>query len=166
MTGMRIGSETAADRDAIRQIHRAAFPGADEADLVERLRRDGDLVLTLVARDGEAVGHVAFSRITLAGSTLKATALAPLAVLPDRQGAGIGTALVRQGLNYLRATREDLVLVLGEPGFYGRFGFSAQAARAFETPYDGPALQSLALSPAGRGATGPVRYAGAFADLG
>jgi len=166
VTELRIGSEIAADRLAIRGIHLAAFPGADEADLVDRLRADGDLVLSLVARDGEPVGHVAFSRVTLAGSTLRATALAPLAVLPARQGHGIGSALVRQSLGYLRAAREDLVLVLGEPGFYARFGFSAEAARALRTPYDGPFLQALALSPDGGKAAGPVRYAGAFGELG
>jgi putative acetyltransferase len=58
------------------------------------------------------------------------------------------------------------VLVLGEPGFYGRFGFSAEAARVLETPYDGPFLQALALSPEGGKAAGPVHYAGAFAELG
>jgi putative acetyltransferase len=165
MTEVRIGSETAADRDGIRLIHLAAFPGANEADLVDRLRADGDLVLSLVARAGETVGHVAFSRVALPERSIKVSALAPLAVLPSRQRAGIGSALVRQGLAFLRAAREDLVLVLGEPAFYGRFGFSAEAARPLSTPYDGPFLQALALSAAGRQAAGAVRYAGAFADL-
>jgi putative acetyltransferase len=165
MTEVQIGSETAADRDGIRRVHLAAFPGAEEADLVDRLRANGDLVLSLVARAGEPVGHAAFSRVVLPERPLKVSALAPLAVLPSRQRAGIGSALVRQGLVYLRAAREDLVLVLGEPAFYGRFGFSAEAARPLSTPYDGPFLQALALSAAGRQAAGVVRYAGAFADL-
>lgn len=157
--------EAAADRDAVRTIHREAFAGPAEADLVEALRRDGDLILSLVAAADEPVGHIAFSRLTLPDAPVRASALAPLAVLPSCQRQGIGTALVEDGLRRLAASGEDLVLVLGEPAYYGRFGFAAQDAAPLKTPYDGPYLQALALSEQGRHARGPVRYPRAFAGL-
>ena len=99
---------------------------------------------------GGIVGHIAFSRLTVdgPGPDVRAVALAPLAVAPGRQRAGIGGALVRRGLDELRAQGEELALVLGDPGYYGRFGFSAEAAQGLAMPYDGPALQALWLASA------------------
>ena len=111
------------------------------------------------------VGHVAFSRLELSASPVRAVALAPVAVLPAVQRSGIGTGLVREGLHGLAASGEDLVLVVGDPAYYRRFGFSPEHARGLTTPYDGPYLQALALAEAGREARGPVRYSPAFADL-
>jgi putative acetyltransferase len=160
-----IRPEEPSDRDAIRAVHEQAFGQIEEAALVERLRRDGDLTLSLVAVRQGVVGHIAFSRLRLLESAARAMALAPVAVLPAVQQSGIGTALVREGLRRLAASGEDLVLVLGDPAYYGRFGFSTEQARDLTTPYDGPYLQALALAEAGREARGPVRYAPAFADL-
>ncbi len=156
----------AADSDAIRLVHEKAFGQAAEADLVDRLRADGDLVLSLVAAAPGVIGHVAFSRLSAVDSRLRAVALAPVAVPPERQNQGIGTALIREGLRVLGAGGEDLVLVLGEPSYYGRFGFIAEAANRLITPYDGPFLQALVFTEAGREARGEIRYAPAFADLG
>jgi putative acetyltransferase len=161
-----IRPEEPSDRDAIRAVHEQAFGDAAEADLVDRLRSDGELVLSLVAVLQGVVGHVAFSRLELSDIHVRAVALAPVAVLPPVQRSGIGTGLVREGLHRLAASGEDLVLVLGDPAYYRRFGFSPEQARGFTTPYDGPYLQGLALSEAGREANGPVRYGRAFADLG
>ena len=158
-----IRPERPQDVAAIRAVVGAAL-GAAEADLVEALRRDGDLILSLVAIDGEPVGHVAFCRLAC-DAPLRATGLAPLTVRPDRQRQGIGTALVGDGLRRLAEAGEDLVLVLGDPATYGRFGFSRAAAERLRTPYDGPALQGLALTARGRAAAGPVRYPAAFAGL-
>jgi len=160
-----IRPEQPPDREAIRAIHQQAFGQTAEADLVDRLRQDGHLALSLVTFRRSVVAHVAFSRLELWEHPARAVALAPVAVLPALQGSGIGTALVRDGLRRLAASGEDLVLVLGDPGYYGRFGFSREAARDVTTPYDGPYLQALALSETGRKARGPVRYAPAFADL-
>jgi putative acetyltransferase len=159
--------EADADRAALRAIHEAAFGARAEADLVDALRRDGDLVLSLAAwAEREPVGHVAFSRLAVPDTEARGVALAPLAVKPSFQRQGIGAALVREALSVLASAGEDIVLVLGDPAYYGRFGFAAAAAQAFRTPYDGPYLQALALNEAGRAARGKVRYARAFAELG
>jgi putative acetyltransferase len=108
---------------------------------------------------------VALSRLEMPESSARAAALAPVAVLPAVQKRGIGTALIREALGRLAATRLDLVLVLGDPAYYGRFGFTVGGAAGLSSRYDGPYLQALALSEAGRAARGRVVYAPAFADL-
>lgn len=154
------------DWPAIEAIHEAAFGRSAEAELVRRLQGDGDLVLSLMADDAGPAGHIAFSRLTLHDAAgLSGCALAPLAVAPGRQRQGVGTALVREGLRTLQADGHDLVLVLGEPGYYERFGFAPGLARRLKTPYDGPYLMALALSDKGHEAHGPVSYARAFAEL-
>jgi putative acetyltransferase len=154
------------DHAAVRALLLRAFPGPAEADLVDALRSAGDLVLVLVADAGGVVGHIAFSRLTIAGSTLRATALAPIAVAPERQRNGLGAALIRDGLARLRSGGEDLILVLGEPAFYGRFGFDRRHAARLRTPYDGPYLQAMPLNGGGLQAKGVVQYAPAFSALG
>lgn len=163
--GVRIRPEEPVDRAAIRTVHERAFGSSAEADLVDRLRADGDLVLSLVAALDHPIGHVAYSRLVLTGSPARAVALAPVAVLPEFQRTGVGTALIRESLSGLATAGEDLVLVLGEPAFYDRFGFTVEGAKGLATPYDGPYLQALALSEPGRAPAGRVVYAPAFADL-
>jgi putative acetyltransferase len=159
--------ETPSDIAAIRTVNEAAFGGDAEAALVDGLRVDGDLVLSLVTEgDGRIVGHCGFSRLTIGpnGQSAKGVALAPVAVLPDLQRRGLGQAMIRQGIAQLRADGEGLILVLGDPDYYFRFGFRSSAAAAFRTPYDGPHLQALSL----RGdapEAGEVRYPRAFAAL-
>jgi putative acetyltransferase len=159
---LAVRDETPADFAAIRAVNEAAFGGAQEADLVDTLRRDGDLLLSLVADDGGVIGHVAFSRVQVEGDS--AVALAPVAVRPEWQRRGAGTALIEHGLQRLRQSGETLVFVLGEPAYYSRFGFVAAPAARFETPYPGPYFQSLALSPRAP-SSGAVRYARAFSAL-
>lgn len=164
--GLHIRPEEHSDEEAIRSIVATAFKSNAEADLIDRLRREGDLTLSLVATSEKPVGHVAFSPLHLKDTPqLKACALGPLAVLPERQSGGIGAALVEEALRQLRGAGFDLVLVLGEPAYYGRFGFSPEATRALKTPYDGPYLQALHLSAKATGARGAVVYADAFAGL-
>ena len=144
----------------------AAFGRAAEAVLVDRLRADGHVVLSLVAVDDyRIVGHVLFSRstITAPGAVLGAIALAPLAVLPDKQGRGIGSALVEHGLAECRRASERAVIVLGDPAYYGRFGFSAELASVLRSPYSGEAFMALELQ-AGvlSGVAGDVQYPPAF----
>jgi Predicted acetyltransferase len=163
---LRIRPEEPGDRTAIRALHAAAFGGDAEADLVDRLRRDGDLSLSLVACADTVLGHVAFSPLTLPEAPgIRALALAPVAVLPDFQAQGIGTTLIEDGLQRLADEGADLILVLGDPAYYGEFGFRAEDAAALSTPYDGPYLQALSLTEAGRNARGPVAYVRAFAEL-
>jgi putative acetyltransferase len=166
-SAVRIRPEEPQDWPEIRALVEAAFGSKAEADLVQRLREGGDLVLSLAADDGGPVGHIAFSRLALPETpSARACALAPLAVSPQRQRQGIGSALVREGLMRLAQGGMDLVLVLGEPDYYGRFGFAPDLAKRLMTPYDGPYLQALALSERGKAAHGPAAYARAFAELG
>ena len=165
MTDLRIRLEQPGDEASVCTVNEQAFGGAGEANLVDRLRGDRDLVLSLVATEDGVVGHAAFSRLHVAAASLRAVALAPVAVVPPYQGRGICSALVRDGLDRLRLAGEHLVLVLGDPTFYGRLGFTVEAAGRFSTPYDGPFMQALALSEHGAGAAGVVRYPPAFADL-
>jgi len=164
--GVRV--EEATDWAAICTICEAAFGQRAEAELVRHLHEDGDLILSLTAYDegGKPAGHIAFSRIVMPESAdVRACALAPLAVAPAFQNQGLGSDLVRRGLAKLSSDGYDLVVVLGEPKYYARFGFTTQLASRLETPYDGPYLQALALSEKGKEAHGPVSYARAFAEV-
>lgn len=154
------------DRDALRAIHLRAFPTAVEADLVDALR-GGFIRLSLVAEtEGRVVGHILFSDLTIVGSRVSALALAPLAVTPEHQRRGIGSDLVRRGLDECRRAGFDCVIVLGEPAFYGRFGFSAAKAARLESPYAGEYFQAIELTPGALdGVAGRVEYAPPFADL-
>ena len=159
--------EAPADIAGIRAVHASAFPTTQEADLVDALRADGDLVLSLVAdKDGGIAGHVAFSRMIAKNDAddFPAIALAPLAVTPDLQRWGIGTALIESGLRQLAEGDETLVFVVGAPAYYGRFGFSAALASGFSSPYAGPYFQLKPLADHAP-ATGSVHYASAFAKL-
>lgn len=157
------------DSAAIRAVHVAAFPTPLEADLVEALARDGDIAISLVAeRGGEIVGHVLLSRMRVSGDgrLYRALGLAPVAVLPGFQGAGIGTALIEGATAIAEASGEDLLFLLGEPDYYRRFGFSAEAAAPFASPYAGPYFMALPLrQDLVLPADGTAAYAPAFAGL-
>jgi putative acetyltransferase len=161
---LRITSETSGFEGAIRALLLAAFPTAVEADLVARLRHDGDIVIEMAAREGERViGYVAFSRMS---APMKAVGLGPVAVLPARQRQGIGSALIREGLARAQAQGLEAAFVLGEPAYYRRFGFDAEAASGFASPYAGPYFMALALADGGLAVrSGRVDYAPAFSGL-
>jgi putative acetyltransferase len=163
--------ETGADEDAIWHVHERAFaPSIAEAKLVDGLRAAGDLVaeLCLVAEeDGEVVGHIAYSRAGL-DSGHHVLALAPMAVLPERQRGGIGSALVRESLDLAARSEFPLVVVLGHPEYYPRFGFEPGAAHGVLDPYGVPPEAWMvhllpAYTPEARGL---VTYAEAFALVG
>lgn len=148
-----IRPETRADHDAIDALHRAAFGSQAEARLVRDLRAAGDLSLSLVAVAGGAVlGHLALSPLT---GDQPAMALAPLAVAPGAQGLGIGGALI--GAVFDRAATTPIV-VLGDPAYYGRFGFRPADLRS---AHAGPHLQVLGDLPAGTA----IHHAPAFDAL-
>ena len=163
--------EQAADIAHIRDIAAHAFGQRTEADLIDTLRRDGDSLISLVAVTdrGELVGHILFSRLKIdrgRGRTVEAAALAPLAVRPEHQRHGIGSALVQAGITACSARSLAGIVVLGYPQFYRRFGFSAAAARNLRAPYSGDAFMVLELKPAAlAGAPGVVHYAAAFDAL-
>jgi putative acetyltransferase len=153
----------AADHGAIENVLRLAFGRPDEAALVARLRAEEDALFELIAEeDDEVVGHILFSRLWADRFELYG-ALAPLAVHPDRHRQGLGSKLVRGGLECAREFGCHGVLVLGDPGYYGRFGFSADAAREIKSPYSGlPGFQALALEDDAFERPISVAYPGAF----
>jgi len=165
---IEIRPERPGDAAAVREVNRLAFGQEDEAALVDSLRNGGHAVVSLVADDGgNIVGHILFSRLIIeAGDrTIEAAALAPMAVLPGRQREGIGSALVRAGLEACRKAGIAAVVVLGHPDYYPRFGFSAAAARGLDCPFPGAgdAFMALELTPGSldlRG--GAVHYAPPF----
>ena len=132
---MVIRLERPGDATPIARLLYAAFhnhpqhpPGSEpvEHDIVARLRADRALALSLVAEmDGGIVGHLALSPARIGASGPGWLLLGPLGVLPARQGQGIGSALVRQALGRLADTGAAGVVLVGDPGFYGRFGFAA-----------------------------------------
>ncbi len=152
-----------ADAGAIDALLRTAFPGEDEAQLVEAIEADGDVLLPLVAEeDGAVVGYILFSRMDVVADEafLPAAGLAPVATAPDRQRAGIGSALIRTGLERLREKGIALCFVLGDPGYYERFGSRAGTAAPFASPYAGAHFMALFLdSGRERPESGRARYA-------
>jgi len=166
MTRLFIRDELAGDRVQIRIVNEAAFGRADEADLIDNLRAEGAILLSLVAElDGQIVGHILFSRMSIEteGGSVAAVSLAPMAVLPGHQRQHIGTQLVRHGLDRLRDRGERIVIVLGHEHYYPRFGFSCEMARDLKSPFPPEAFMAMELvEGALDGVRGSVRYAAAF----
>jgi putative acetyltransferase len=159
-------TENAEERSVIHSINEAAFGRLDEADLVDRLRTEGVVLASLVAEMPEKiVGHILFSRMSIetAGGSVWAVALAPMAVLPEHQRQGIGGRLILHGLNLLRERGERIVIVVGHPEYYPRFGFSSEKALSLESPFPRDAFMAMGLSPGALdGVRGKVRYPAAF----
>ena len=166
MSMMSIRPATPRDRAAIRLVEENAFGQQAEAGLVDALVAADDAVVELVAEeDGQIVGHILFSRLFVqeGGREFPAVALAPLAVDPSFHGTGIGGALIREGHIRLKAAGETLSIVLGDPAYYGRFGYAHARAAGFESAWQGDALQALAWGEAPQ--TGRLAYAAAFDAL-
>jgi putative acetyltransferase len=163
---MEIVEAAATHRTAIAALNRAAFGGDAEPQLVSRLREEGAGLVELAALDrGEVIGHILFSQLTVEidGRAVKAAALAPMAVRPDRQREGVGSELIRQGVEALRISGCEAVFVLGHPAYYRRFGFSAALARKFAAPFTGEAFMAIELIPGAlAGNAGSVSYPAAF----
>lgn len=163
---IRIRRETADDLRAIRSVNEAAFGTPEEADIVDALRAEGRTLVSLVAEaDGRVVGHVLFSRmwIRTAGGSIDAVALAPLAVVPEHQRQGTGSLLIQEGLRALRSRGETIVIVVGHPAYYPRFGFASERAAALASPFPAEAFMALELVPGALdGVSGRVEYPKAF----
>ncbi|WP_228275178.1 GNAT family N-acetyltransferase [Stakelama tenebrarum] len=170
-TSIAITRAAPGDAYDIDDILTACFPRAGEAMLVKQLAIDGDLVLALIARDertSEALGMVAVSRmdVVIGGEEVPSVALAPLAVMPAFRQTGVAEALAGAAIEEMKRAGALLMFVLGEPGYYGRFGFSVEAAEGFESPYAGPFFMALELQgglPCGP--RGKAEHAPAFAAL-
>lgn len=164
---MNIRPERAGDVAGIRAVHIAAFPSALEAELVDRLREAGRAAVSLVAEmERGIVGHVLFSPVTIAGGGAPGggLGLAPLAVLPDLKGRGVGSALARRGIEACRDAGYAFAVVLGEPGYYARFGFKKASLYGLGNEYAADEA-FMAMELAGHalsGAWGVVRYSPEF----
>jgi len=167
---MIVRSETPLDHPAVRAVNVAAFETAAEADLVEALREQAAPLVSLVAEvDGEVVGHLLFTPVTLSGHPQqRLMGLAPMAVSPGRQRQGIGSALVRDGLVRCRDLGVEAIVVLGHPSFYPRFGFVPASRFAVTCEYEAPddTWMLIELEPGSlHGASGTARYHPAFGAL-
>lgn len=167
---MKIRKESEEDKEGVRRVNESAFETAAEADLVDALREQAQQIISLVADvEGEIVGHIMFSPVVLTGHPdLKIMGLAPMAVIPDHQRRGIGTELVRAGLEECEMLGFGAVVVLGHPDYYPRFEFITSSHLGIGCEYDVPEevfmvreLQEGYL----RGATGVIKYHDVFSNL-
>jgi putative acetyltransferase len=164
---MIVRTEEPEDAAEVFAVNRACFPTDGEARLVDALRSSGQLSLSLVAEvDGEVVGHVAFSPVTvMAGEA--GVGLGPVAVVEEHRRKGYAARLIGSGLAECRAARFGWAVVLGDPAYYSRFGF--RPAREFGLSDEfrgGDAFQAMELIagelPVGAGL---VRYAPQFSSF-
>lgn len=167
---MIIRKETEADMAAVRSINEAAFGSPAEADLVDRLRREADPLLSLVAQiDGSVVGHILFSPATIEDfPTARIMGLAPMAVDPVHQRQGVGSKLISEGLRQCERLGTDAVIVLGHPEYYPRFGFLPACTFGIRSTYEVPdnVFMAQELRPNGlNDVSGIILYHEAFRSL-
>ncbi len=166
-----IRAETQADYPAVRQVNEYAFSRVNEADLVDALRRNAEPQISLVAElDGQVVGHIFFSPVLIESEASKFTALglAPMAVLPEFQNQAIGSELVRRGLDECRSIGHDVVVVLGHPEYYPRFGFVPAKQKGLRCEYTVPDEAFMAVElreGALAGREGVVKYRPEFSSV-
>ena len=167
---LNIRLETPEDIDSIRYVNEQAFGQKAEADVIDKLRSRNALTISLVAvRKDEVVGHIAFSLVAVEskGAGFEAITLAPMAVLPAYQRQGIGSQLVRAGLEECRRLDHDIVVVLGHPDYYPRFGFVTAKPKGIDCEFEVPGEVWMVLelregALAGRG--GKVRFQPEFKE--
>jgi putative acetyltransferase len=166
-----IRPETLEDATRIRHVNELAFGQPAEADLVERLRQACPDSVSLVAEDDDVVGHILFTPVVVesTGRRVLGMGLAPMAVLPDRQRQGIGSLLVRRGLDILHERGCPFVVVVGHPEYYPRFGFEPASTHGLASQWEGvpdAAFMVLVLDVhAMAGVSGVARYRDEFDEV-
>jgi putative acetyltransferase len=164
-----IRPEESLDTDAVRIVNERAFGQPAEAALVDALRGVTGAISLVATIDARVVGHIFFTPVQVGvGPTVPAVGLAPMAVLPEFQRQGIGSQLVRAGLDACRSQEHGVVVVVGHPTFYPRFGFVPASTVGLECEYDVPpeAFMVLELRPGALALTrGVVRYRAEFSDV-
>ena len=142
VNNLKIRTEQSKDYLKIAQVNKLAFGQENEATLIEKIRNSDRFIpeLSLVAEfDHKIVGHIMFSYIDLVREeTIKVLALAPVAILPEYQNRGIGSLLIKTGLEIAKTIYAPMVIVLGEPKFYARFGFEPAIDYGIQSPFDVP----------------------------
>jgi len=166
-----IRKEEPEDIRVIRYVNEQAFGQDNEANIIEKLRKHGVLAISLVAvQDTEVVGHIAFSPVVVEseGSNFEAVALAPMAVLPAYQHKGVGSQMVRAGIEECRRLGHEIIVVLGHPDYYPRFGFVPAKPKGIGCEFEVPEgawmileLQEGALA----GRQGKVRFQPEFSEV-
>src|SRR5262245_1142182 len=168
---MQIRPEQPEDVTDIRRVNLSAFDETTEADLVDALREQARPIVSLVAEDdGAIVGHILFSPVTLwSHPDLRIMGLAPMAVSPDRQRAGVGSALARAGITACRDLGCEALVVLGHAEYYPRFGFIPASRFGLRSEYDVPddVFMAMELTPGALRGLGPgtIRYHAAFGSV-
>ncbi|QIA64104.1 GNAT family N-acetyltransferase [Vibrio astriarenae] len=167
---MLIRTEAPADMLVIGQLLRDTFETQAEADLVQTLRENGRITLSLVActDEGQIVGHVLFTPVEIEGHDVTWQGLAPLCVHPEFQKQGIARQLLEEGFDSLAELGYNGCVVLGDPNLYGKFGFESANQHGFHCQWDVPegAFQIKPLIPgAFDGQQGLIRYCPEFAEL-
>jgi putative acetyltransferase len=164
---MIIRPEELKDQDAVSAVNQAAFETPAEAKLVDILRREAYPIVSLVADEyGAIVGHIMFSQVSLTGHPdLNIMGLGPMAVIPEEQRKGIGSALVKAGLEKCKELGSGAVIVLGHPWYYPRFGFVPSINFSISSQYDVPpdVFMVVELQPGYfKDASGIIHYHAAF----
>jgi putative acetyltransferase len=148
--GVYVVEEGSGDISGIRLVNQLAFEGVYEADVVDRLRQNCPAILSLVAKQGdEVIGHILFSPariVQLEGWTIPGMGLGPLAVHPEHQGKGIGSALCQEGMQRMETAGYPFVIVLGHPNYYPRFGFVRASAHGVRCAFKGVPDEAFMIS--------------------
>lgn len=170
---LEIRAEKKEDQPAIYEVNKLAFGQEDESRLVDALRESDDFIyeLSLVAvKEEKVVGHILFSPIAIETKEgyVRVLSLAPMAVLPEFQRQGIGSELVRHGLKECERFGHEVVVVIGHPEYYPRFGFTSARVKGLEAPFEVPDEAFMVLEikeGALDGINGTIKYPPAFDGL-
>lgn len=169
---VNVRSEEPSDYQKIYEINKIAFGGEVEARLVNNLRKTKGFIpqLSLVAeKDGKVVGHILFSiiHINTGADNIPVLALAPMAVLPEYQKQGIGSLLIKEGLIKCKELGHKIVVLVGHPNYYPRFGFTPANERGLKLPFEAPEESFMVyeiIPNSLAGITGTIEYPPEFAE--